>query len=97
MIPTMLRNLRVKNLSKKLVEEAARQCSLIFCWYVFLDGWLFHIFLLSIDSLILYFLLHVLLLEVFEGSITFIPHPVLNFDWAKCLNPKSTSRLVSTK
>jgi hypothetical protein len=62
-------------------------------------GWLVgsYLFIEYLDSLILYFLLHVLLLEVFEGSIMFIPHPVLNFDRAKCLNPKSTSRLVSTK
>lgn len=37
MIPTMQKSLRVKNLSKKLVEESARQCSLIFCWYALLN------------------------------------------------------------
>lgn len=65
MIPTMQRNLRVKNLSKKLVEESSRQCSLIFCWYALLNDCVAHITLSSIDSsLILYSLLH-MLLEVF--------------------------------
>jgi len=27
----------------------------------------------------------------------FTPHPVLNFDWDKCLNPSSTGQLSDVK